>query len=563
MPNLTILLGPDKGLRYRPPEDGSVLIGRASEELPLTDYTVSRRHAEIRRSGRAWMLEDLKSANGTYLNNKRLEKAVRLKHGDQIRMGATLMIWDATENKDLDGVTGTAMIAADLVDLHASSPMDDASIIDSVASGDDSMILASPAAAEAVRSWRVVSTLLEAVGSVDSIRQLVERVIDVVFEEVPADRGFILMKDQRSGKYETEVVRQAGEEAETIRASRKIVDHVIRNKEGVLCTNASSDDRFAGAERDDSIHALGLQSVICVPLIAPDEVLGVIYVDCAMAKHIYTEEQLRIVAAIGQMAGLAIEDARLVRERMRTARLAATGETVAALSHYIKNILQGMKGGSDVVGMGLRAKNLDTVTQGWEIVDRNLDKIFSLTLNMLAFAKQREPRIEPVQLGVIVEDVIKLVRRRADEKGVLLKSDIADAMPPLLLDENGIHQVAINIISNAIDAVPATTGVVNVHVSYDAEQQAGILSVGDNGPGIAAEAKDKLFDAFYSTKGHGGTGLGLAVAKKIVDEHHGTIEPVSLDGEGTLIRVTLPVNARKRIASDATHGPGAGGGPEF
>lgn len=248
---------------------------------------------------------------------------------------------------------------------------------------------------------------------------------------------------------------------------------------------------------------------------------------------------------------------------MRTARLAATGETVAALSHYIKNILQGMKGGSDVVGMGLRAKNLDTVTQGWEIVDRNLDKIFSLTLNMLAFAKQREPKLEPVQLAVVVNDVIKLVQRRADEKGVLLKSDIAEAMPPLLLDENGIHQVAINIIGNAIDAVPATTGVVNVQVTYDSRQQAAVLSVGDNGPGIAEEAKDKLFDAFFSTKGHGGTGLGLAVAKKIVDEHHGRIEPVSLGGAGTLIRVTLPANARKRIASDATHGPAAGSAPEF
>src|SRR5690554_6306478 len=109
---------------------------------------------------------------------------------------------------------------------------------------------------------------------------------------------------------------------------------------------------------------------------AHEETIGVLYIDCAMSKHIYTEEQLRLVAAIGPMAGLAIEDARLVNERVRTERLAAAGETVAALSHYIKNVLQGLKGGSDVVETGLRMAKIETIEQGWEIVRRNLENIY-------------------------------------------------------------------------------------------------------------------------------------------------------------------------------------------
>src|SRR5574339_119532 len=100
---------------------------------------------------------------------------------------------------------------------------------------------------------------------------------------------------------------------------------------------------------------------------------------------------------------------------MRTERLAATGETVAALSHYIKNILQGMSGGSDIIEMGLSKQALPTVDQGWQIFQRNLDKIYSLTMNMLAFAKQRTPRRGPVQLNSVVADVLKLVQRRADD----------------------------------------------------------------------------------------------------------------------------------------------------
>ncbi len=550
-----ILQGPDKGRRLKTQGNTSLLLGRAAELLPLTDYTVSRRHAELSRTGRGWRIEDLRSANGTYLNGKRLERPTRLKHGDQIKMGSTLIVWDGSEDKSLDVSGEAATIIADLVDLDAGSQRQDASIIGSVASGDDSMILASPAAAEAVRSWRVVSTLLEAVGAVDSPHQLTERVMDVVFEEVPADRGFILMKQEKRGRFETEVVRHSEDSRDKIRASRTIVDHVIQNREGILCSDATSDARFNSADQNDSIHAMGLQSIICAPMIAREEVLGVIYIDSAMSKHIYTEEQLRLVASIGQMAALAIEDAKLVSERMRTERLAAAGETVAALSHYIKNILQGMKGGSDVVGMGLQNKQLDTVNQGWQIVNRNLDKIYSLTLNMLAFAKRREPRLELTQFGPLVLDVLKLVQHRADEKGIVVNRMIADPMPPILMDENGIHQVVINILTNAIDAAPKTTGVVNLDLSYDGKAQVAVLTIGDNGLGIPTDLKDKVFDAFYSTKGHGGTGLGLAVAKKIIDEHQGTIIVNSVEDEGTLIRVILPADSRKHLTGDGTHGP--------
>ena len=554
MPALLVVQGPDMGRRFRPEDGKSVLLGRVSEDLPLTDYTVSRRHAELRPTGRGWSLDDLKSANGTYLNGKRLERPVRLKDGDQIKMGSTVIVWDGSEDKALDGGGAASAHASDLVDLDAGSPQASSSIIGSVGSGDDSMILASPAAAEAVRSWRVLSALLEAVGAVLTTRQLAERVLDVIFEEVPVDRAFILLRGRQGSGFETEVVRyKQPDSPQRIRASKTIIDHVIKNHEGVLCSNAMSDSRFTGLDQDGSIQALGLQSVICVPLAIREQALGVIYVDCAMSTHIYTEEQLRLVAAIGRMAGLAIENAELVNDRMRTERLAATGETVAALSHYIKNILQGMMSGSDIVEMGLRNQALPTVEQGWQIVHRNLDKIYSLTMNMLAFAKRREPRMTSVQFTALVTDVLRLAQRRAEDKGVLLMSELAEEMPAVLMDEAGIHQVVLNIVNNAIDAAPKDSGIVKVRTTFDAGADAAVLTVGDNGPGIPEHERARMFDAFYSTKGHGGTGLGLAVAKKIVDEHFGKIEVTSVEGAGTLIRVTLPSSTGKSVDSSETH----------
>lgn len=555
MPSLLVLQGPDKGLRMKTSEGSPLLLGRSSPDLPLTDYTVSRRHAELRPSGRGWMLDDLRSANGTYINGKRLERPVRLKHGDQIRLGGTLLVWDSSEDRSLSA-PGEAPIITDLVDIGSGPDRVDASIL-GVTTGDDSMILASPAAAEAVRSWRVMSALLDAVGAILTPEQLVGRVIDLLFEEIPADRALVLVKDEKANKYDTQIVRHREEHAaEKMRPNKMIISHVIDRREGVLCSNTTADPRFSAAEREGSAVGVGLQSVICVPLLAREQVLGVIYVECAMSRHIYTEEQLRLVAAIGQMAGLAIEDVRLVDQRMRTERLAATGETVAALSHYIKNILQGMMGGSDVVEMGIRGQNWGMVDQGWQIVQRNLDKIYSLSLNMLAYAKRRTPRLSPVQMNSLVEDVLKLVQRRAGDKGVLLKSDLSDGVPAVQMDEDGIHQVALNIVANAIDAVAKSSGAVTVKTSLDPAGDYVVLTVGDNGPGMPKDVADKIFDAFYSTKGHGGTGLGLAVAKKIIDEHAGRIEVRSVEGEGTIIRVRLPVAQRGSIDSAATHGPG-------
>lgn len=555
MPHLLVLQGPDKGLRISTVDGKPLLLGRASTDMPLTDYTVSRKHAELRPTGRGWAIEDSRSANGTYLNGKRLERSTRLKHGDQIRLGATLVVWDATEETALSGEVRSTLMS-DLVDLDADRNLTDASIIGSVTTADDSMILASPAAAEAVRSWRVMSALLDAVGAILSPQQLVERVLDLLFDEVPGDRALVLIRDERSGKFDTQVMRQRDDKtAGKFRPNKMIISHVIDRREGILCSNTTTDPRFKDGEKDHIASGVGLHSVICVPLVARESVLGIIYVESAMAAHIYTEEQLRLVAAIGQMAGLAIEDVRLVDQRMRTERLAATGETVAALSHYIKNILQGMMGGSDILRMGLQSKNWNHVQEGWQVVHRNLDKIYGLSVNMLAYAKRRVPRLAPIQINAIVDDVMNLVERRAGDKGVLVKADLAENVPAVLMDEDGIHQVALNIVVNAIDAVEAGAGVVTVKTSINPQADQIVLTVGDNGPGMPQEVATKIFDAFYSTKGHGGTGLGLAVARKIVEEHSGKIEVKSAVGEGTLIRVRLPMHSQTGIDSAETHGP--------
>lgn len=549
MVTLYVLQGPDKG-RTLKTGDESVLIGRGSDQVPLTDQTVSRRHAELTHENDAWVLRDLNSANGTYVNGTCIQEPTRLKHGDQIKLGSTLLIYSGDES--IEQLSGED-IPADLVTLDA-----DSSVVATVASADDSVVMAAPDTAYAVKSWKAVRELTDVIGSLLAPDELLQRVMDIVFEEVPADRGVIFTRDEETGDLLPTVVRFRSRKARAeaarsaITASRTIVDHVVETHEGVLCSNIVSDERFSGGK---SVQQLGERSVICVPLVARERILGMIHLDCPTSEHTYNEHELRLITAIGYQTGLAIENARLVQSHLERERLAAAGETVAYLSHSIKNILQGMRAGGDVVQRGLDRRDFAVTTKGWRILDRNLDRVYTLMTNMLAFSKQREPQLENLLVQRIVADVVELVQEQADEAGVAVLTDLDEATPPIPLDYDGLHQTVLNLISNALDAVPRGGGIIQVRTWHEPQERRVIISVTDNGPGVLPAQRDQVFEPFHSTKGHGGTGLGLAVARKNVHELGGTIELRDAPEGGAEFVIRLPTAEARRAAPGDTRGP--------
>lgn len=556
MPTLVVLQGPDKGRTHKT-DDPSIVIGRGSDQVPLHDQTVSRRHAELRSVNGAWLLCDLNSANGTYLNGLRVQQPIKLKHGDQIRMGSSLLVYAGDES--VEQLAGKR-IPSDLVMLDVGSMPVDSSVVASVPSNEDSVIMAAPDTAYAVKSWKAMRDLTEVIGSLLSPEQLLPRVMDILFEEVDVDRGVLFIRDEATSEFLPEVVRfhsrkaRADATRNSIIASRTIINHVAETREGVLCSDAMADERFRSGK---SIHNLTMRSVICAPIVAREYVLGVIHLDCPLQRHTYNEHELRLVTAIGYQTGLAIENARLVQAQVERERLAAAGETVAYLSHSIKNILQNLRSGSDILERGIDKRDFNTLTQGWRILDRNLDKCYSLMLNMLAFSKQREPNLELRQVNHVVNEVVELVQSQADDAKVVLLADLDEGLPPIPIDHDGLHQVVLNLASNALDAVSRGTGVINIRTRFDPTDRYVVISVADNGPGVAESIRDKLFLPFQSTKGHGGTGLGLAVARKIVAEMGGAISFSSPKDGGAQFDIRLPTAEVRPSAPGDTHGPRA------
>jgi two-component system NtrC family sensor kinase len=239
---------------------------------------------------------------------------------------------------------------------------------------------------------------------------------------------------------------------------------------------------------------------------------------------------------------------RLEKELLKSERLAAIGQTVAGLAHGIKNILHGLKGGSYLVDIGIKKGETEKLKKGWDMIKRNIGRTSNLVMDLLSYSKEREPKFEACLPNGIAADVCALLQDKARENNVKLVKHFDDSIGQVLMDPNSVHEVLLNLMSNAVDAClfDEDTGK-NFRVDLKTSREKDNVirfEVRDNGIGMDERVVKKLFTSFFSTKGHRGTGLGLMVTRKLIEEHHGKIEVKSQLGKGTTVTVRLPYKTK-------------------
>ena len=235
---------------------------------------------------------------------------------------------------------------------------------------------------------------------------------------------------------------------------------------------------------------------------------------------------------------------RLEKELVKSERLAAVGQTVAGLAHGIKNILHGLKGGSYLVDIGIKRDDTEKLKKGWDTIKRNIGRTSNLVMDLLSYSKEREPEYEPCLPNEIVNDVVILLKDKAGENAIDITKDFDDTIAEVVMDPRIIHETMLNLATNAVDACLFDEDMSkNWQVNLTtAREQGNVIKfeVSDNGAGMDEEVLQKLFTSFFSTKGHRGTGLGLMVTRKLIEEHKGSIEVTSRLNEGTIFTVRLP-----------------------
>jgi signal transduction histidine kinase len=217
---------------------------------------------------------------------------------------------------------------------------------------------------------------------------------------------------------------------------------------------------------------------------------------------------------------------------------------VAGLAHGIKNILHGLKGGRYLVDVGIAKKDDTKLRKGWDMIKRAIERTSNLVMDLLSYSKERKPQFERCEPNAIASEVCDLVRDRAGQEHIEIVCEFDPTLGAVAMDPHTLHTVLLNLVSNAVDAClfdENTSKQWRVCVRTAAEPRRKIrFEVSDNGMGMNDEVKEKMFTSFYSTKGHRGTGLGLLVTHKLVEEHGGRIEVATEAGQGTTVTFWLP-----------------------
>jgi len=224
--------------------------------------------------------------------------------------------------------------------------------------------------------------------------------------------------------------------------------------------------------------------------------------------------------------------------------LVTLGQSIALLSHGIKNILEGLQGGAYVVDEGFRDNDIEMARKGWNIVNKNIFEITDVVQNILYSSKDRPLKYERVSPGQLAKDSLALFRDKAASLDVELKPQINDTVPEARLDIASIRRMLNNLIWNALEACLNDRQKKKHTVTVKAEMLDAdhfSFEISDNGIGMDDDTQRNIYEEFFSTKGSSGTGLGLAVVEKVVNRHGGKIEVRSAPGEGTRFTIIFKI----------------------
>lgn len=492
--------------RYSVSEDG-LTIGRASDcDIVVRDSMVSRCHARFWRRNGDLHVTDLGSRNGTFLNGALVEEGA-LKPSDTVRVGSHQLNVVAREEAPSTTTTISSEHARGLVETMTTEGSVHLPVL-----------------------YRAAQLLSE----VFDMDELLQRILVLAAEATTAKRGYIVTLSPNDGEPVVRAALPRDGQSHDLPMSKTLLDHVFQRRSAVLTLNAQQDARFSGA---DSVIGHHIQAAMCAPLCGREDLLGAVYVDTGAAGGVFTNDDLQLLTAIGRVVGVAIQNARLHRTIVEQERLAAMGQATAGVAHCLKNILVGIRGGSDYFDYAIAKRSWEGVDKGWGTAKKAMERMEGLVNDLMTYSRPADIAILPVDLDGLVAEAVALLQPRAQAKHVAITFKRGD-VGAVRVDGRALYRVVLNLLNNAVDACEEQGGLVAMSTARRGGELR--IEVRDNGPGIPSVFMPRLFQAFASTKGSRGLGLGLACSRKIVEEHGGRIDVQNRPGKGATFTIVIP-----------------------
>ncbi len=397
---------------------------------------------------------------------------------------------------------------------------------------------------------RLVRAVVRVGGILDSVynpNQVLELIMIESERAVDAEASSLLLYDPETNELTFEVAH--GGKGEAVKQIRLAIDEssiagtAAMTRAPVNVPDVRYDPRWNWTV-DEQTRFL-TRSILAVPMLRQDRLIGILEVLNKKGESGFSSADTNALLLLGSLAAMAIENAHLYQKNLQAERLGALGQAVAGISHYVKNILGGLEGSIAVMDTAIQEKDFSTLERANDVLKRSVNRISDLVKDMLSYSKGRKPELTASNPNQIVLEVCDLVAVSQNAKGIQIIPDVEESVPNLLLDREILERVTLNLVTNAVDAVVQKRsedvdmeGKIQVKTRY----MTGTLtvSVEDNGIGIPEWETAKIWGPFYTTKGASGTGLGLAVSKKLAEDAGGTLRVVSTPGQGSVFTLTIP-----------------------
>ncbi len=585
VPNL-IVTSELHGDKVFPLDKPVTTIGRSIDhDVILIDRKVSNCHAEIHRQGPVFVIRDLGSTNGTFVNGIQIAEAV-LSLGDEVTLGSTLLVFTnkTSYEKTAKLVLGTDFPGTPQTPLHGlpgrtlEIPLVDIEkrFFQSLDDGRGPLDVA--------HKLNILYRLSSSINSILEVDELLERVMDLILEVISCDRAFIILCDKDNRLVPKVIRKKAGvKDHKGLSVSATIISQVLREGKAIVTRDAQDDERFHGGQ---SIVFYSIRAAISMPLKAKDQIVGVVHLDRVTAAQPFKDEDIQLLALICNQAAVNLanaklfEDVKLANQELkqakeeilrwnmeleakvdeRTHEIAKQNEEILRLNeqkdelmgmvaHDLRTPISSILGFSEVILQHLEmSADPEKLREDVRIVGRIAGEMTDLLNDLLDVSKiesgkitiQRERR--PIQ--PLVMESYHTYLFLGEAKKLKIQLDMEEDLFPVLHDPQRIGQVLNNLLHNAMKFSRAEDNVtLGAHRVGDSIE----LSVADTGQGIAPEDLPRVFGRFeqgssQATCGEYGSGLGLAIAKKLVELHGGRIWVDSKKGVGTKFTFSLPLD---------------------
>lgn len=526
-----------------PLHGATITIGRhPSNDINIPVESVSRFHARIDQQGDQFVVVDLNSSNGTYINRERVQEG-RLEAGQVIAFGNVEF---RCERFDPEALLAEQRSLKTPVQIVGSDRKHSHLILEAEAGRRETvsfekLVEVSPdrdALLKACRKLAILYKLSDILRAAPQEQRLLECFMDLIFEVVPADRGALLICEEPGEEPQIRVARsrEGASDKEPISISRTIIDRCMEERVAILSQDAASDERFKASE---SVLLHDIRSTMVVPLVSRGTILGVLHLDTRESVRAFNDDDLHFATSLANDLALYLDHRRISEENQHNQAMAAIGEVITDLAHNIKNILLLAEGGIKMTDRLIDQGDLERVRQTWQLTQKALERISTMVKEMLEYVRAPQVRTTPANLNTLVRETCESFKTQFENKGITVRLRLDRRIEDSMFDPQAIERALVNLLVNACQAIQHDHGEIIITTQITPSQDLTLI-VEDNGSGIPAAKLPRLFYPMFTTKGEEGTGLGLAMVKKWVTAMGGTIRVYSTEDTGTRFAIILP-----------------------